>query len=81
MITEITDRRRAEADRIARESAEAANRAKSAFLSNMSHEMHTPLNAIIGFAQILLNEPGCDQRQTEQLHTIHDRHRHRHRHL
>jgi two-component system sensor histidine kinase/response regulator len=37
----------------ARESAEIANRAKSAFLSNMSHELRTPLNAILGFAQIL----------------------------
>jgi signal transduction histidine kinase len=33
--------------------AEAANRAKSAFLSNMSHELRTPLNAIIGYSEIL----------------------------
>lgn len=71
MITETTDRRRAEAEKIARESAEAADRAKSAFLSNMSHEMRTPLNAIIGFAQILLQERGLEQRQAEQLQTIH----------
>lgn len=36
----------------ARDQAEAANRAKSAFLSNMSHEMRTPLNAITGMAAI-----------------------------
>lgn len=32
---------------------ESANRAKSEFISHMSHELHTPLNAILGFAQIL----------------------------
>lgn len=36
-----------------RESAEAANRAKSAFLANMSHEIRTPLNAIIGLTHLL----------------------------
>ncbi len=40
---------------IARESAEDANRAKSAFLANMSHELRTPLNAIIGFSELLKN--------------------------
>jgi len=37
---------------IALEEAQAANRAKSSFLSNMSHEMRTPMNAIIGMTQI-----------------------------
>ena len=38
---------------VARDAAEAANRAKSTFLSNMSHELRTPLNAILGFAQLM----------------------------
>ena len=36
------------------EKAEAANRAKTAFLSNMSHEIRTPLNAVIGMTSLLL---------------------------
>ena len=38
---------------IAKETAESANRAKSAFLSSISHELRTPLNAILGYTQIL----------------------------
>jgi signal transduction histidine kinase len=36
---------------------EAASRAKSVFLSRMSHELHTPLNAIIGFTEIMEMDP------------------------
>jgi len=39
--------------RIAKEAAEAANRAKTMFLANMSHELRTPLNAILGFCNLL----------------------------
>src|SRR5919202_862478 len=38
--------------------AEEANRSKSAFLSRMSHELRTPLTAILGFAEVLLADPG-----------------------
>lgn len=52
-IVDVTEKRRAEDLRRAKEAADEANRAKSQFLANMSHELRTPLNAIIGFSEIL----------------------------
>ena len=40
------------------ERADAANRAKSAFLSNMSHEIRTPINAVLGMDEMILREAG-----------------------
>ncbi len=50
--------------------AEAANRAKSAFLAHMSHELRTPLNAILGFAQVMERDPLLTQQQQESLTII-----------
>jgi signal transduction histidine kinase/HAMP domain-containing protein len=42
--------------REARDEAEAANRAKTDFLTNMSHELRTPLSAVIGFSEMIVKE-------------------------
>ena len=50
--------------------AEAANRAKTAFLSNMSHEIRTPMNAIIGLDSITLADPALSDSTRENLQKI-----------
>ncbi len=67
---DITERKATEqALRRARTEAEAANQAKSAFLANISHEVRTPLNGVIGMASLLEETPLTDQ-QRQCIDTI-----------
>ena len=68
-LTDLTDRREAEHRRVELDRAEAASRAKLAVLANVSHDLRTPLNAVLGFAQLLRPDLGTSEveRQREYL--------------
>ena len=46
----------------ARNQAEESDRLKTAFLANISHEVRTPLNAIVGFSEVLASTPSVEER-------------------
>lgn len=71
MSIDITDRKRAEEKlKYAKERAEESERLKSAFLSNISHEVRTPMNGIIGFTNLLRNNVMEESDRLEFLNHI-----------
>lgn len=72
VVEDITEHLRLAVSERALQRAEAANHAKSEFLSRMSHELRTPLNAMIGFAQLLGldRDPGLLAHQREWTQQI-----------
>ena len=78
IMNDITERKRAEAERgdllaseqAARADAESANRLKDEFLATLSHELRTPLHAILGWSHVLRSawpDPGTFQRAVETI--------------
>ncbi|WP_259780468.1 ATP-binding protein [Aestuariispira ectoiniformans] len=69
----VVERKRSEKQlQQAMEQADQANRAKSGFLSNLSHELRTPMNAIVGFSELLRGDERdpLTERQSDQVATI-----------
>ena len=75
-VLDMDEWKRADAERLrteeelrrAKDAAEAASRATSAFLARMSHELRTPLNSIIGFSDLMLS--GAGEVQAEFLEPV-----------
>ncbi len=75
---DITERRKIEAQlatllskaQIARESAESANRAKDEFIAQITHDLRSPLSAVLGWTKVLKNKKVNEQVRDEALQTI-----------
>nr|NJM03360.1 hypothetical protein [Desulfobacula sp.] len=57
---------------LAKEKAEAANIAKGKFLANMSHEIRTPMNSVLGFLELILEDPSIKGSIRQQLSIAHN---------
>ncbi|MFG6466263.1 response regulator [Pelomonas baiyunensis] len=70
VLRDISDRERLQAESVARAAAEAASTAKTRMIGVIAHELGNPLNAVLGFAQIMRMDPALDAKRAEGLDRI-----------
>ena len=71
LVQEIESHRRTdEALQQAKQVADAANQAKSRYISAISHELRTPLNSILGYAQLLDDDPAIPEARRQAVRVI-----------
>ncbi len=70
VLRDTRDRDRLQAETVARAAAEASSEAKTRMIGVIAHEMGNPLNAVLGFAQLLRMDEQLDARRTEWLDRI-----------
>ncbi|MBW8758636.1 MAG: response regulator [Burkholderiales bacterium] len=71
LVQEIESHRRTDAElQRAKAAADAANQAKSRYISTLSHELRTPLNSVIGYAQLLDDDPALPPHRRQAVSVI-----------
>jgi len=71
LTQEIASHRRTDAElQQAKAAADAANQAKSRYISTLSHELRTPLNSVIGYAQLLDDDPALPPHRRQAVSVI-----------
>ena len=68
-MNETLDRKNDELSSAVR-TAERANKGKSDFLANMSHDIRTPMNAIVGITSLMEHEPGLSDRMQTYIQKV-----------
>lgn len=73
LIVDISESiKAAEQLKIAKEKAEASDKLKTSFLNNISHEVRTPLNGILGFAELISKEDLTGSERDEAISMVHE---------
>jgi PAS domain S-box-containing protein len=72
IVHDVSEKRQLMSDLVAaKERAEESDRLKTMFLTNLSHEIRTPLNGILGFASVIMEDPGDAEATREYADIIH----------